>query len=286
MNPLQFLSELRVARMSRTIAASVVQRQYLSLLTDVYLRTSPAVEVSEISFFGKRLSCFHRASVLSLFREVFLYQHYNPPIELGSAPVIIDAGGNIGLFTIYMSMIHPKSRIKTFEADPITFNVLRENTEKFCGGKSVELNCIALGNADGSVRLWSHRSNPNRCTHTICDEMADSDPHFIESSEIQLSRLSSFLHGLDEIDLLKIDCEGAEFDIITDLEHSGGLKKVRSMILEVHRAVLDKSNTKKFSGLLRTLEDHNFEYDIFAQGSRPFSSNRINDTFMLRAFKV
>jgi hypothetical protein len=39
------------------------------------------------------------------------------------------------------------------------------------------------------------------------------------------------------------------------------------------------------SGLLRQLEDAGFALDFFARGSRPFGLERLDDTFILRAFK-
>ncbi len=43
-------------------------------------------------------------------------------------PVIIDAGGCIGMSTLYFKMIYPRARITVFEPDPIVVDVL----EKMC----------------------------------------------------------------------------------------------------------------------------------------------------------
>jgi acetolactate synthase small subunit len=74
-------------------------------------------------------------------------------------------------------------------------------------------------------------------------------------------RLSSFIN--EEIDMLKLDVEGAETSVLQDLAETGRLQMVRQMHLEYHHHIDDKED--KLSAMLSMLEDHGFGYQIGAQ---------------------
>jgi hypothetical protein len=74
-------------------------------------------------------------------------------------------------------------------------------------------------------------------------------------------RLSSFIS--EEIDMLKLDVEGAETSVLQDLAETVRLQMVRQMHLEYHHHIDDKED--KLSSMLGMLEDHGFGYQIGAQ---------------------
>lgn len=60
--------------------------------------------------------------------EVILNNQYH--IELAHGTVI-DAGANIGLFSIFVANMHPDCTIYAFEPTPSTFETLKENTKYY-----------------------------------------------------------------------------------------------------------------------------------------------------------
>jgi FkbM family methyltransferase len=138
-----------------------------------------------MSFFGRPLQCFHQPSVVSFFREIFIYQHYNPPMALGPAPVIIDAGCNIGLFAIYAAMVLPNARLRVFEADPTTCTALRANIATYVGDRAVVVN-VALADGAGTIRIVNDGGNPNRSTNTIMRELLAADAPGVSSAEVPM----------------------------------------------------------------------------------------------------
>ena len=56
---------------------------------------------------------------------------------------------------------------------------------------------------------------------------------------VQSTSLSQFIQKLNHIDLLKLDVEGAEVDIVTDLYRTGALpgRRVKRFIIEYHTSV-------------------------------------------------
>jgi FkbM family methyltransferase len=239
-----------------------------------------------ISFRRKCLQCFDRQSVVSLFREIFIYQHYNPPIALGDKPVIFDVGGNIGLFSIYAAMIFPRPEIHCFEADPTTFDVLRRNVETYVRTK-ITVHNVALSDNYGTTRMVVDLTNPNRCTNTIEQGMLLADTSTSSTTSIKKDRLSDYFAEVEKVDFLKIDIEGSEFPVLRDLYQTGSLKKVRSLTMEVHRHVYENGGdtSNQLSEFLQQLEEEGFTFDFFAQAARPFSLMRLNETFMIRGRK-
>jgi len=54
-------------------------------------------------------------------KNVYFFKSENPE------PHIIDCGGHIGLAVLYFKSLYPRARIVTFEPNPETFFLLREN---------------------------------------------------------------------------------------------------------------------------------------------------------------
>ena len=73
---------------------------------------------------------------------------------------------------------------------------------------------------------------------------------FIEVNSTTLKKIIDD-HEIDKCDLLKIDCEGAEYGIIESLP-TQYLNKIEKMIIEYHFADLKSEALKKLVGKLRT----------------------------------
>jgi FkbM family methyltransferase len=286
----QIISEYRLCGRSTTLKPALLRAEYLKLLRQAWRENDSISSASpqKIHFLGNDLQCFHRQSVVSLFREIFIYQHYNPPVHFEDKPIIVDAGANIGLYSIYVSMVMPGADILTFEADPTTFLALHQNIANYAG-KSCTVRHLALSDREGSINMVVDSHNPNRCTNTILPEFLSENHRGVPSARVPMGRLSQYLADVPRVDFLKMDIEGAEFAVFDDLATSGALKKVRSLSMEVHRNAFEPADghaaKHRLSNLLRQLEEEGFALDFFARGERPFGLQRLDDTFMLRGHR-
>jgi hypothetical protein len=75
-------------------------------------------------------------------------------------------------------------------------------------------------------------------------------------------RLSTYID--QDVDLLKLDVEGAELRVLRELADSGKISRIRQMIVEYHHKIPGESSA--MSHLLRILEEHGFEYQVAASG--------------------
>ncbi len=70
-----------------------------------------------LSFLGYRIQGLSADSLLFLFREIFIYNHYYFHTTR-SQPVIFDCGANIGMVTVYFKWLYPDSEVHSFEPSP------------------------------------------------------------------------------------------------------------------------------------------------------------------------
>ncbi len=287
----QYISEYRLCGRSGTLSSALLRSEYLKLLWQCAResredRKPPSGGAPHrMRFLGKDLHCFHRESVVSLYREIFIYQHYNPPITLGDKPVIVDAGGNIGMFSIYASMVFPGASIRTFEADPTTFAALKINLDTYVGGRA-KVHNVALADRSGTTHIVVDGDNPNRCTNTILADFLSKSARRVSAEEVPLAKLSDLCDDLPRVDFMKMDIEGAEFPVFDDLYKSGLLRRIGSLAMEVHRRAYESvESPHRLSGFLRQLEEVGFAMDFFARAERPFGLKRLDETFMIRAWR-
>jgi FkbM family methyltransferase len=137
-------------------------------------------------------------------------------------PLIIDCGANIGLSILYFKSIYPESRIIAYEADPGIFAVLKRNMDANAI-RGIELINQAVGAENGVARFWSQGGDSGRLAVE-----GDESKALIS---VPVVRLREHLVGRD-VDLLKMDIEGAEVDALIDCAPELG--RVAAVCAEFH----------------------------------------------------
>jgi len=138
-------------------------------------------------------------------------EYYLPPRF--QPDVIIDVGSNIGASILYFHQRFPRARIIGFEPHPATFAVLEKNVANL--PQVAVLNC-GLGATteqmilpDESINFGAFSTKGRRRGQT----------ESLPTVECQVRRLDDVLLelGIGKIDLIKIDCEGAEAEVLSSL---------------------------------------------------------------------
>lgn len=159
-----------------------------------------------------------------LHEQPYRLQHRLPP-----APVIIDAGANIGLATLWLHASYPAAEVHCFEPASENFELLRRNTAGFSWSHCVH---TALGAAEGDVRLampGGHSDN-----RIVTEEtQADTEVVHCTTGAAYLERM-----GIERVDLLKLDVEGYEAEVVRGFAHV--LSRVQAIIGEVHERFVDQ----------------------------------------------
>ncbi len=160
-------------------------------------------------------------SLTFTYYEIFVEQIYDAR-GLGPRPRIIDCGSNIGLSVIWFKQRYPDSTVLAFEADPAISALMARNIKRLALN-SVEIVHSAVSGDAGSKSFLAEGSIGGRLV---------SAPS-VKSVDVKTVRLSDYIDG--PVDLLKLDVEGAEFDVLEDLCATGKIELVRNLICEVHR---------------------------------------------------
>jgi FkbM family methyltransferase len=139
-----------------------------------------------------------------------------------TAKMIVDLGANIGLSARYLSERYPAARVIAYEPDPEIMRLAQLNLR---GHPQVTLrNCAAAG-SPGSMTL--HRfPGGSWGTSAFVTKQLVSDTFLTEAVT-----LDSIIAELGEIDILKIDIEGAEHEVLSACSH---LDRVGCIVGEMH----------------------------------------------------
>jgi FkbM family methyltransferase len=205
---------------------------------------------------GMKVSFFNWHNLHILFDEVFVESCYafEPTSD---APRIIDAGANIGVASLWFARAFPSARITAIEPDPATFATLEANMVDN-GIDRVEPIAAALAGHTGTIDLMIDPLRPGFLMQSVDRDRLDGVPVTVPAL-----RLSEVIDG--PVDLLKLDVEGAEHDVITELATTGALSEVKALSMEYHHHI--DPTVDRFGEMLAILERHGFTYRITASGT-------------------
>jgi len=144
--------------------------------------------------------------------------------------IIFDIGANIGITSIFLSKIFPNSSIYSFEPLIDNFEVLKKNTRDY---KNIEVFNFGLGSRNGSFKVYLNEDVENFGGVSFFPKRKGhkSEPY----AECEVKNTNDVIKeiGINYIDLIKIDTEGAEYDILTSLNNKI-IKSVSWITGELH----------------------------------------------------
>lgn len=161
--------------------------------------------------------------------EILLAPHGDYAIpQIINPKVILDIGANIGIASIFFADRFPESRIFSFEPMEENFELLRKNIALY---PNIRAFMVALGEEEGSKEIFFSDNPKNYGGFSF----------YPNGSNIQLRKKVEMKHplkflaqiGLERIDLIKIDTEGAEYGIFTAMD-SNLLKQTQWIVGELH----------------------------------------------------
>jgi FkbM family methyltransferase len=177
-------------------------------------------QIKKSTLFGRKIKISDNFWYLFGLREIFIDHTYKFNSS-NESPLIIDCGSNIGLSVIYFKQMYPKSKVICFEPDNEIFEMLKYNVELF-NFKNIEFHKAAVWTTDGEISFAS-------------DGKVGGHISSIESEESNINKIKSFrLNNIlnQKVDFLKIDIEGAEYELLKDCKDN--LNLVENIFIEYH----------------------------------------------------
>jgi len=195
-------------------------------------------------------------SVYQVFKEIFMadvYEIDDLVKTLPIKPLVIDIGANVGFFDFLLLSKLDQALIYSYE--PLISNV--EKLEKTILAnpaiqKNIFINQLAVtGSAQDFLELYSEDTEDNQVVASI---FSDFNANNSKSIKVPCITLSDIIRdtGFKTIDLLKMDCEGSEYDIIYNTRQEL-VQLIRKMVVEVHDVDAEKNNVTYFTNYLKQL---------------------------------
>ncbi|HME74088.1 MAG TPA: FkbM family methyltransferase [Mycobacterium sp.] len=199
------------------------------LLFALRSRVTHSIQLLEVI----RPDCRHpiRLRVLSsdvpTYEQVFFDGEYDFSVK-APPKVVVDAGANIGLASIYFTNRYPQARIFAIEPEQSNFELLKANVAPYP-------NIVPI-----QAALWHRNEEINLVDPGLgkwgfmTDTKESSEGLGATCQVVQAMTVDKIMadYGLPRIDILKIDIEGAEREVFSDT--SAWIDKVDSVIIELH----------------------------------------------------
>ncbi len=201
---------------------------------------------TERTFLGKTVYIHDILSYNMCVNELFVSESYNFKART-DAPYIIDCGANLGMSVIYFKKLYPKASILAFEADDHVFKFLEKNVKSF-GYDNVELVNKAVWNGNGELTFLAEGGAGGRL------EASETGDHVYK--KVPSVRLRDYLTG-KKVDFLKMDIEGAEYDVLKDC--ADALSDIDFMFIEYHSMIDREQNLQE---ILEIIKNAGFRYHI------------------------
>jgi FkbM family methyltransferase len=176
-----------------------------------------------------------------ILKQIFVEDEYAPLRDLDQPRWIVDCGANVGFSSLYFAQLYPSANILAIEPDVNNAKVFMHNLSGY--KDQVELIRSAI---------WSHPArlviNPAPVTMEAAISVREARED--ENETFVATDISSILDRIEghEIDLLKIDIEGAEGDLFREPDCHRWLPRVRNIAIELHT---ETCKTRFFSAMAR-----------------------------------
>lgn len=179
------------------------------------------------------------------YKDIFENRIYHFNCDKPS-PMIIDAGGYIGMSLLYFKSIYPQACITVFEPDTDIFLLLKNNIKKN-KLQNIKVVNAGLGKINGAKKFY-----PDGIDGGSIFNISNVKS---KASKIKIIRLSEYIN--EPIDFLKMNIEGAEGDVFEEIEDK--LHFVKEIVFEYHAFYNLPQNLGK---ILNILGKEGFRYLI------------------------
>jgi len=167
------------------------------------------------------------------FYEILLRNDYLASGQvLNEGDTVIDVGANIGCFSVLAArVVGPKGRVIALEPEESTYRQLVRNIELNQLRNVIALK-LAVGAECGSIKLHSASNRLFSSFYTSVNGQAVAGVE----QEVEVVTLAELMaaQGVLGCDYLKLDCEGAEHDIVRTLTAETA-QRIRQVTVELHR---------------------------------------------------
>jgi len=221
------------------------------------------------TLFGKKIKFNTYSQFYVSFSDVFIFCQ-NKFKCVKDDPVIIDAGANIGIATLYMKRLYPKSKVIVIEPDPDNIS-------------NLEYNLAGLGQIIIIKGALSKEKGKKTFFRDITGNLSGGSLNKNQTNSAEI-KVKTFLFSEivdEEVDYFKCDIEGQESEVIQHIsEHFS--YRINQIYLEYHYNKRMPEN--RLSKIFDFFEKKGYQYHIEGGTQSPQINFRKNPTYGINVF--
>jgi FkbM family methyltransferase len=184
---------------------------------------------------------------------------YTPPgYEIGPDDVVIDVGGNIGAFAVWVGRKASRGRVITVEPASENFAILEQNIRR---NRLTNVTAVKAALADRAGSITLHLAARSSGDHSIDLALLEEGTRGTETVEAITVPDLLDRHGIDHVDLIKFNCEGGEWPVVLGLDAETA-SRLHRVVLGYH-ADPHRDKRKQSDTLVRKLLDLGFAIDDY-----------------------
>lgn len=212
--------------------------------------------------------------------EIFERRRYvRPGFELRPGDIVVDIGGNIGVFVLWAAPQVPQGWVVSVEPNPVSLRCLNLNIQRNGLGNVTAMHAAAGGdggtmeliyhpgwemiayNAEVAAPWFYKQSAAARLVRWIVAGLTNREvprgpPRRILTRLMSLEHIMDD-HGIEVVNYLKLDCEGSEFEILRNV--SGACwSRIERAAIEYHEFGRDR----RVAELVSILEGNGFAVEV------------------------
>ncbi len=187
-------------------------------------------EIELIHRNGLRIKLRPNTDDLRIVKSNFVKRSYTKDfVPITKDSVVVDVGAHIGSFSI--SVARSAYKVLAFEPEPTNYQMLKKNVE-LNHLENISIFEMAISGISGYQDIYTYQGGSS----------ADYSLYKSETMNVKTGRIPTISvediirrEGLHRIDVLKLDCEGAEHDILGNMSLETAAK-IMGITMEMHTA--------------------------------------------------
>jgi FkbM family methyltransferase len=249
---------------------------YIAKIADKIIRKlRPSLQPFMIKLIVPRYGYSYYSKIIdfSLGREDDVIQYFNP----ATGNVVIDVGAHIGRYTMHGSKLVGRSgKVIAVEAHPGNFQLLKRNLQLNKSNNVIALNCAAYSQDKPHLRLFLAGEDRGNTIYNTLMESRDTTEKFVSIPALKLDSIIQRA-GIQahEINWIKVDVEGAEYEVLKGAQNILANSKDISVLIEVHNIqnnnlyspIIDMLTKYKFSIIYERVYDSGERHIILRKSS-------------------
>jgi FkbM family methyltransferase len=243
----------RLYKLRRVIKVIKTLKNNFKNWDDILKRQLQGLSLSKLELNSGLLINVLNANGLRIHNEIFVQNIYESgKVKVNKGNVVLDIGANIGIFSLYAAN-NGASKVFSFEPDKINYKYLKENINQ--NGLNPVVKSYNFGLANNSGKRYLQIANiPGG------HQMLREGENISSRDEVIMTKtFSEFTieNELNHIDFVKLDCEGAEGEILESLDENH-FKMIDKFAVEFHnnRSILNHNQINEL------LKSHNFKTNL------------------------